>query len=220
MSIVTGGPNIITSNLVLCLDAANSKSYPGSGTTWFDLSGNENNGTLVNGVGYNSGNGGSLVFDGVDDFVSIGNIGSPQQFTCSFWVIPTELNKDAGNNFRRILVSSVSNNFILIEQNGAISFRVPGVSTVNYTAGSVSLNTWSQVTCVYNQNHRIIYQNGNFVQQNQIGTGTVNLGTIQITDVSAQIFKGNISNFNIYNRALTPQEINQNYNVLKSRFGL
>jgi hypothetical protein len=63
-------PRIITENLVLCLDAGNSKSYPGSGTTWTDLSGNGNNGTLVNGVGYNSGNLGSLSFDGTNDYVT------------------------------------------------------------------------------------------------------------------------------------------------------
>jgi hypothetical protein len=212
-------PAIIRSNLVLCLDAANSKSYPGSGTTWTDLSGNGNNGTLVNGVGYNSSNLGSLVFDGVDDYVNIGNIGSPQQFTCSFWVNPTELNKDANNNYRRILVSSVSANVILIEQGGNISFRVPGHSNQNnYTAGLLALNTWALVTCVFNQDYRIIYQNGILAGQNQIGTGTVNFGNIQITDVSAQIFKGNISNFKIYNRALTASEIQQNYNATKSRY--
>jgi hypothetical protein len=58
------GPNVVSQGLVLALDAGNSKSYPGSGTTWSDLSGNGNNGTLVNGVGYNSSNLGSLVFDG------------------------------------------------------------------------------------------------------------------------------------------------------------
>ena len=61
---------VVVEGLVLALDAANTKSYPGSGTTWTDLSGNENNGTLVNGVGYNSGNLGSLSFDGVDDYSS------------------------------------------------------------------------------------------------------------------------------------------------------
>ena len=212
-------PSIVTDGLVLCLDAGNPKSYPGSGTTWTDLSGNGNNGTLVNGVGYSGDNLGSLSFDGVNDYINIGNIGSPQQFTCSFWVNPTELNKDANNNYRRILVSSVSVNVILTEQGGPISFRVPGHSNQNnYTAGLLSLNTWALVTCVFNQDYRIIYQNGNFVGQNQIGTGTVNFGNIQITDVSDQIFKGFISNFQIYNRALTPQEIQQNYNALKGRF--
>jgi hypothetical protein len=61
-------PSIVTDGLVLCLDAGNPKSYPGSGTTWTDLSGNGNNGTLVNGVGYSGDNLGSLSFDGVNDY--------------------------------------------------------------------------------------------------------------------------------------------------------
>lgn len=63
-------PPIVTNGLVLHLDAGDTASYPVTGTTWTDLSGNGNNGTLVNGVGYNSANGGSLVFDGVNDRVS------------------------------------------------------------------------------------------------------------------------------------------------------
>ena len=69
----SNGPKIVTDGLVLCLDAANSKSYPGTGTAWNDLSGNGNNGTLINGVGYNSNNGVSLVFDGVNDYANISN---------------------------------------------------------------------------------------------------------------------------------------------------
>ena len=61
----------VKDGLVLDLDAGNPLSYPGTGTTWTDLSGNNNNGTLINGVGYNSDNGGSLVFDGVDDHGTI-----------------------------------------------------------------------------------------------------------------------------------------------------
>jgi hypothetical protein len=67
------GPNIVTDGLVLYLDAANQKSYPGTGTTWNDLSGNGNNGTLVNGPTFNSDNNGSIVFDGVDDYVNFGD---------------------------------------------------------------------------------------------------------------------------------------------------
>ena len=63
-------PRIVTDGLVLCLDAGNTKSYPGSGTTWTDLSGNGNTGTLTNGVGYSGDNLGSLSFDGVNDFTS------------------------------------------------------------------------------------------------------------------------------------------------------
>ena len=64
-------PRIVTSGLVLALDAADRNSYPGSGTTWTDLSGNANNGTLTNGPTFNSANGGSIVFDGTNDFEAV-----------------------------------------------------------------------------------------------------------------------------------------------------
>jgi hypothetical protein len=63
-------PSIVTNGLVFCLDAANSKSYPGTGTDWTDLSGNQINGILTNGPAYNSSNGGSIVFDGINDYIN------------------------------------------------------------------------------------------------------------------------------------------------------
>ena len=66
-----GGPNIIEDGLVFAVDAANKKSYPGSGTTWADLAGS-NNGTLINGPTFDSGNGGSIVFDGTNDYSEMG----------------------------------------------------------------------------------------------------------------------------------------------------
>jgi len=81
-------PSIATNGLVLNLDAGNTSSYIGSGTTWTDLTGSGNNGTLTNGPIFNSGNGGSIVFDGINDVVSLGNIlnmGS-NSWTMSCWV--------------------------------------------------------------------------------------------------------------------------------------
>ena len=63
------GPRIVSNGLVLCLDAANKRSYPGTGTTWTDLSGNSNNGTLTNGPTFSAGNMGSILFDGTNDYV-------------------------------------------------------------------------------------------------------------------------------------------------------
>jgi hypothetical protein len=86
-------PSIATNGLVLCLDAANRKSYPGSGTTWTDLSGNGNNGTLTNGPTYSSANGGSLSFDGTNDVVnsttSIIDRADGQEITVSCWIKPS-----------------------------------------------------------------------------------------------------------------------------------
>jgi uncharacterized delta-60 repeat protein len=82
-------PQISLNGLVLCLDAANSKSYPGSGTTWTDLSGNGNNGTLTNGPTFDSDNLGSLVFDGVDDYSELtSNYTLSAGWTLSFWGNP------------------------------------------------------------------------------------------------------------------------------------
>ena len=82
-------PRTITDGLVLALDAANTKSYPGSGTTWTDLSGNGNNGTLTNGPTYNSSNLGSLSFDGIDDYSTLtSNYTLSAGWTLSFWGNP------------------------------------------------------------------------------------------------------------------------------------
>jgi hypothetical protein len=82
------GPNIITDGLVLALDAGSKKSYSGSGTTWKDLSGNGNNGTLVNGPTFDSGNGGSIVFDGFNDLTTVvgaGKTNYSQSFSMGTW---------------------------------------------------------------------------------------------------------------------------------------
>jgi hypothetical protein len=86
---VAGGPDLIQDGLVLCLDAANTKSYPGSGTSWVDLSGNGNNGTLTNGPTFSSTNGGNIFFDGTNDYVRVSStsiIPGSSSFTFNIWL--------------------------------------------------------------------------------------------------------------------------------------
>ena len=115
MSTVQSG-HIVTDGLVLALDAANAKSYPGSGTTWSDLSGNRNTGTLTNGPTFNSGNGGGIVFDGVDDYVDCGNSSTLQinQGTISAWVKTSS----PGSSFRGIITKQ--NNYGLFLLDGVL----------------------------------------------------------------------------------------------------
>ena len=80
------GPNIVTDGLVLVLDAANPTSYISGSTTWRDLSGNNNSGSLVNGPTFNSVNGGSIVFDGSNDYVEISPVNASSQFTLNLWI--------------------------------------------------------------------------------------------------------------------------------------
>ena len=78
---VLNGPGIITSGLISALDAADRNSYPGSGTTWTDISGNNNNGTLTNGPTFSSTNGGAIVLDGADDYINTGTINLQRNFS-------------------------------------------------------------------------------------------------------------------------------------------
>jgi len=190
-----------------------------------DLSNRNYNGELIfsssnPGPSFSTNNKGCLYFDGIDDFVQIGSIGNPQRFSISFWVNPEELDVSPANNYRRIIVSDVSANFILIEENGAVNFRVPGVDVTSFATSSnlIQAKKWSNVVCVYDQNFRRIYVDGIFRAENQIGAGTVNLGPIKITDNSIQTFKGFLSELCIYSIPLSSIEIHQNFRVRKSRY--
>ena len=203
-------PSLVMSGLVLCLDAGNPKSYPGSGTTWTDLSGNGNNGTLVNGVGYNSGNGGSLVFDGVDDYVNSFNASSLTNMTLEIWIYDT---RSSGQ--RDIL--SYNGNSGSYTFNGS-TFRTDGngaAGRIFTGVGNPPVNTWYRFCYIKNSN---LYIN----ETSYVGTGVDrSYGILSFANTRSDInnrLNGRISNIKLYNRALTPQEIQQNYNALKGRF--
>jgi hypothetical protein len=110
----------------------------------------------------------------------------------------------------------------LIEQGGDISFRVPGGTSNNMTGSGYSgVNQWGHVVCTYDQSNKKIYFNGSLKSTVAEASVTVDFGTSpSIVDVNSQIFKGNISNFRIYSKALTASEISQNFNALRGRFGI
>lgn len=212
------GPSIVKDGLVLYLDAANQKSYPGSGTTWGDLSGNGNNGTLVNGPTFDSGNVGSIVFDGVDDSVELSTaVSLPGAFTLSCWFI-----KDTDSE-RSFLGKSASNEKILFLGNNNIFFRMVngGASSnfnINYTT---TLNgKWNFLTAIRSSLGVVKSSlNGELVVAGSTLTGTFSPSTI-VKNNDGQYWDGKLVNNLIYNRELTAQEIQQNYNATKSRFGL
>lgn len=152
-----------------------------------------------------------LEFDGTN-YVELGNIGNLKKFTFSFWVNPFELNVDSNNNYRLIITSSTSY-FVLIEQAGGVSFRIPGVTTANFVAGKVPINKFTFVTCMYNQQYRTIYVNGVKVGEENIGSGTPNLGNINLLYPynGVYAFKGRLDSIRVYDSALSISEIKQNY---------
>ena len=217
----------VSSNLIRSYDINNRFSYNGTGTTLGDVSGNGIDGTLVNGVGYNNSNGGSIVFDGSNDYVSFSSgLPSTDDLTYEAWVNPSSF-----SGFNVILNhDNWSAGYVHFQfDQGALHFdlhccQVGGQaisSTYNFTT-----NTWYQVAAVYSKSLGQVsfYVNGTL-------TNTVNLtGSIPtITNSSLKLgswngndrfFNGKIGLVRIYNSALSASDIQTNFNGSKTRFGL
>ena len=221
------GPRIVSSGLVLCLDAANKRSYPGTGTTWTDLSGNSNTGTLTNGPTFSAGNQGSIVFDGVDDYVidsSTTNIPTGNvSRTIQLWVYPKTNTcplVQLGMPGSQVYIMSFFN------IAGTLYLFTDGVNVDNNIIFSGSnlptLNAWNHMTFGSSGQNWFYYLNG---ESKLSGTWSVTINTIgqkyvigNRDDVSVTPTNGNIAQTLVYNRALSATEILQNYNATKTRF--
>jgi hypothetical protein len=220
------GPKIVTDGLVMCLDASDRNSYPGSGTTWYDVAGN-NNGTLTNGPTFNSTNGGSIVFDGADDYISDTITGLPtgaSARTVNIWVKIT--GTPSSNPYFGLCgygAQSTANTFDLgyIDATGKVFLDVYGAGGIQNTS-SLSKNIWYMITGIYTGTTLQLYINGILENSNTYVINTSNsafkLGVITWGYPAPLI--GNISNAQIYNKALSSTEVLQNYNATKSRFNL
>lgn len=220
------GPNIVKDGLVLHLDAANVKSYPGSGTTWLDKSGNGNNGILVNGPTFNSGNGGSIVFDGVNDCVK-GQIVTLTNYTISCWFKRSGIQS---SNFPALIAFGTYNPAFYLEFNGNsnVSYYQSGLGFPNslsfFSLTNIPSNTWVNLVFIKNGSTISSYLNSIFKSSITDNTTTSNTFILNGDKVdgpnSTTLWGGSMAQTQIYNRALSAAEILQNYNATKSRFGL
>jgi hypothetical protein len=235
MSGQIGYRDTITNGLILNLDAANYKSYPGSGTTWTDLSQYKSNGTLTNGPTFSSTNGGGIVFDGTNDFVSITSTDSLNQtnaITVEIMVNVTQLSLNYYHTFisKYTQVDNTVNGlkWILRTFNGNIEWytNTGTIDAINTPENTIQIGTWYHVVGVYNGTQRIIYLNGTQVAS---GAESGNLINNSSTPVrigasgyigASEYLNGKVSFAKLYNRALTATEVLQNYNSTKARFGL
>lgn len=228
---ITRGPRITRDGLVLTLDAADRNSYPGSGVTWYDLSGNGNHGTL-NGSTFDSNNGGSLFLDGTDDYIDVGSFtfNSSSVYTASFWI------KLSNNTTQQYLLDLRNTDIagggavIAYNQNGTggkIHYTVFGGGSPWPSAPTVlSLSTWFNIAVIHNSltNNLKIYINSlldlntTFSSDLTVASSPLRIGARRFIQSSPT--NGNISQVSIYNRALSTTEIQQNYNTTKSRFNL
>ena len=212
-------PKIITDGLVLYLDAANTRSYPGSGTVWSDLSRGGNNGTLTNGPTFNSGNGGSIVFDGSNDYILLPNgiLSGTGNFTVNQWI------KSNSTNYGTTFGNFPSGNLQIIYGINYIGMYLDNstayVSSPNsiYTQNIIMITALRSGTTTYFYINGILQKTGSSSSTIGNTNSTFRIGT---NTINSEAFPGNIYNTQIYNRALSAQEIQQNYNATKGRYGL
>jgi hypothetical protein len=224
---------IVTSGLVIALDAGNLVSYSGAGTTWRDLTTDGNNGTLINGPAFNSSDGGSIVFDGTNDYVNIGVNKSCNRFTGDFavsvWVNRTNAGVQWGNIIGDYFTNNTQNalEWQLMISNTAQLFvyNVTNGYVVNPIASGFNAGTWINVVLTRIGSTLSLYANSNFITSvtntTTFGSATGNLNIGVDGNNSAEPLTGKIANVMIYkNKGLTLSEVSQNYNAQKSRFGL
>jgi TM2 domain-containing membrane protein YozV len=241
---ISGGPDTIQDGLVLSVDAADRNSYVSGSTVWNDVSGNGNNGTLTNGPTFSSTNGGSIVFDGVNDYVTCGTNSS---ILVSSMTISSIFSFTSYTNATHLIVSrlggpaqSYRHNYFfgIMESKFYFGFNQSGTSNypLVWINTSPIINTIYSFTATYSTSTSVaMYLNG----QVQSFSGPNTAGNPLITNQAVALepaticsigsgapaqdtFYSNarIYNAQIYNRVLSASEVLQNYNAQKSRFNL
>ena len=209
------GPDIIEDGLVLCLDAASKRSYPGTGTVWTDLTGS-NNGTLTNGPTFDADNGGSIVFDGSNDYISTDYSNSSEHTISIVFKIISFPSSDT----RLLGPYSGSTNQLAVGWTNS-TFRIWVASSWNTTSFSSSVDTIYHLTIAHDSsNNNLIYVNGIYedtILNKESYFNNMGFGNSFILSYGSY-FNGNIYNINLYNRALTADEIRRNYLSTKERF--
>jgi hypothetical protein len=226
-------PNIVTNGLIFCLDAGNRVSYVSGSTTWNDISGTGAAGTLINAVTFNPSNLGSLGFGGTDQYVTIPSNAALKPnfpFTVCMTALPTStadtttFQNDSGTVYSGI--------WILLR--GASSYAQVGTN-VGTTAANrrsfffdVPLSQWVHVAVSWTAITTLtVYLNGAATPLSTTNGGTAttlvygsNPTNIARRPQNSTYWTGQVGNIQMYNRALSAQEIVQNYNAVKNRFGL
>lgn len=206
--------NLVTSGLVLNLDAGNTSSYPGSGTTWTDLSNSGNNATLINGPTFDSANQGSIVTDGSNDFIrTSSNMFNPNSdFSVSFFV------KRVGSGGS--LISNDLNGSFQIQLGGNLAVVDSFIVQIGSFSNVTVTNTWYNLCLVRSGNTYTLYRNGSvfgsFSSANTFSRGPNVFGK----NGTVEFWNGHYGVILCYNKALTASEVTQNYNEYKGRYGL
>jgi hypothetical protein len=223
MSTLSGGPNIITDGLVLYLDAGNTYSYTSGSTVWNDLSRSQTSGSLINGPTFTGSNGGAIVFDGTNDYVT-GSLSTLNNFTTTYFVYSTDISST-------LIFYPLGLQFSGSSSGGGVWFGGTFSQYANKTglydgntevisSTNIQANIWTSVSITKESTTASVYINGILSKTGSISSSPITRYTIGTRVDGVWPYKGNISQVSIYNRALTASEVLQNYNATKGRFGL
>ena len=212
------GKSIVTDGLVFYVDAANSNSYPGTGSAVSDLVGSAS-GTFAQQATYSSADGGSFVFDGTDDHIGFGDIGSFTSATFSCWV----KRNGSQTSYTGLIISRPDTTGIGIMSSGGIWYMWNGQNYTHNSALSISDGSWEMVTVTLDSSSGTVqfYRNTTSGTSDSYNGSSSSLGDAKIgidEFNGSRALNGNIACLSIYNRALTSDEVTQNYNALKNRF--
>lgn len=231
--------SIILDGLVLCIDAANPKSYPGSGTAWYDISGQQQHGTIVNAPTYTANNGGTFNFVSASNnyvtfptTVQANSIVKPAQLTCGIFIYKSSWTASAD----RIFSTTEAGSYSLTTDTAAsqLSWNVrygAGYAVLNYPLASLSPG-WNYFAATADQQYAKLYVNGNVANTYDYGSniGITHSATHLVlgaepgggTNIDPTFTKltGQVAALHIYNKVLTDGEIKQNFNAYRGRFGI
>jgi hypothetical protein len=238
---VFNNEEIVSSGLVLHLDAGNVLSYSGSGSTWTDLSGNSNTAALTASPTYDSSNSGSLLFNGSTQWATITNPSTlrNQDFTVSIWFKPATQSSaikslidfdHAGAPTQGWVMQSedaiTNRNFYLAWYDGS-SFQPTGGGGIGAGKGiQLTTGVWQNITYTKSGTSMLGYKNGTQTYTGTASNATVsylssrNMRIAAAVSIAGREFNGNISQVLMYNRAITSTEVTLNYNAVKVRYGL
>jgi hypothetical protein len=218
-------PGIVTTNLSMFLDAGNSSSYPGSGTDWTDLSGNSRNGTLTGGPTYTSADGGSIVFDGTNDFVQCSGSITATAATFVTWIRRNGTQSDYDGIIYSRGATATGIQFFGTTNRIAYTWN-NAVNTYTWNSGLTLPDlTWCMIAVSVTSSSATAYlcqSSGITSATNTVSHTSTTLNDIKIgqDDLGGRFFTGNIATAMIYDRALSAAEITQNFNAQRGRFGL
>lgn len=221
-------PKIITDGLVLYLDAANLRSYPRSGTAWFDISGRDRNTTLTGGVSFSQTNQGSFVLDGINGYIDINHQLFPlNAFTYDLWFKPSN-----NDSIKIFWMGEMQMFFYTVSKSVLRRWYNNNITQINNTETFTEnyLSVWTNVVWTVGSYTDIVYINGKQVGSNRNTTidsptitgynGQTNSGTLIGRDEEAIYQPFSVASAKVYNRVLSPAEILRNFNASRGRFGI